>query len=127
MFRFLMILFFILLMVPSVSSGQSFRDHDEAVNKLMNKHIDAGKLKNSMPGFRVQIFFGSDRNEANRMKSEFLKLYPETGAYVVYHQPNFKLRVGDFKTRLQASEFLNEIQPAFPMGFLVKDDVRLPR
>ncbi len=93
----------------------------------MSKHIALGKTKNSMPGYRIQIFFGDNREEANQVKSNFLKVYPNVGAYLEYQQPNFKIRVGDFKTRLLATEFMNQIQGLFPMAFLVKDDVKLPR
>ncbi|MFM7079889.1 MAG: SPOR domain-containing protein [Bacteroidota bacterium] len=107
--------------------GQSYKNADGAVKALMSKHIALGKVRNSMPGYRVQIFFGDKREDANLVKSDFLKVYPNVGAYLVYQQPNFKIRVGDFKTRLLATEFLNEIQGKFPMAFLVQDDVKLPR
>ncbi|MEY3342636.1 MAG: hypothetical protein RL090_320 [Bacteroidota bacterium] len=107
--------------------GQSYKSSDGAVRALMSKHIALGKTKNSMPGYRIQIFFGDKRDDANLVKSDFLKVYPNVGAYLVYQQPNFKIRVGDFKTRLLATEFLNEIQGKFPMAFLVQDNVKLPR
>jgi hypothetical protein len=107
--------------------GQSYKSSDGAVRALMSKHIALGKTKNSMPGYRIQIFFGDKRDDANLVKSDFLKVYPNVGAYLVYQQPNFKIRVGDFKTRLLATEFLNEIQGKFPMAFLVQDEVKLPR
>ena len=107
--------------------GQSYKSSDGAVRALMSKHIALGKTKNSMPGYRIQIFFGDKREDANLVKSDFLKVYPNVGAYLVYQQPNFKIRVGDFKTRLLATEFLNEIQGKFPMAFLVQDNVKLPR
>jgi hypothetical protein len=109
------------------AQGQSYKNVDGAVRTLMTKHIAIGKTRNSMPGYRVQIFFGDKREDANLVKSDFLKVYPNVGAYLVYQQPNFKIRVGDFKTRLLATEFLNEIQGKFPMAFLVQDNVKLPR
>ena len=33
----------------------------------------------------------------------------------------------NFKTKLQATEFLMQVRPLFPMSFLVKDNVKLPR
>jgi hypothetical protein len=105
----------------------SIRHYDEAVRGLMSKHIALGKARNAMPGYRVQIFFGDNREDANLIKSEFLRIYPNIGAYLVYQQPNFKIRVGDFKTRLLATEFLLEVQDKFPMAFLVKDNIKLPR
>lgn len=60
------------------------------------------------------------------MRSDFLQEYPEMGAYVIYQQPNFKVRVGDFKTRIEAAKFLTEMQTRFAMAFIVPDEVKLP-
>jgi hypothetical protein len=45
---------------------------------------------------------------------------------MTYQQPNFKIRVGDFKTRLEALKFLKEVQGLYSTAFIVKDDVKLP-
>ena len=79
-----------------------------------------------MPGFRVQVYFGPNRTKANEIKTDFLQLFPNTGAYLVYQQPNFKIRVGDFKTRLEAMKLLKEIQTLYSAAFIVKDEVKLP-
>ncbi len=104
----------------------SLRAQDSLVKVLMNRHVAINQVKKTMPGYRVQIFFGPQRTRANEVKTDFLQLYPDVGAYLVYHQPNFKIRVGDFKTRLEAMKFLNEIQPLYATAFLVKDEVMLP-
>jgi hypothetical protein len=48
------------------------------------------------------------------------------GAYIIYQQPNFKIRVGDFRTRLEAMKFLKELQLKYATAFIVRDDVKLP-
>ena len=104
----------------------SLSTQDSLVRLLVNRHVAIGQAKKTMHGYRVQIHFGSQRAKANEVKADFLKIYPNMGAYLVYHQPNFKIRVGDFKTRLEAMKFLKEIQPLYSTAFLVKDEVRLP-
>lgn len=101
--------------------------HDSLVKLLMNRHIAINQAKNTMPGYRVQIYFGSQRTEANDVKENFTELYPDMSSYLIYHQPNFKIRVGDFKTRLEAMKFLKEIQARYATSFLVEDDVMLPK
>lgn len=117
----------LLFALPIKAFSQSFSSQNDAVNELMEKHIALGKARNAMPGYRVQIFFGDNREEANAIKSDFLRIHPNMGAYMVYQQPNFKIRVGDFKTRMSAMELLSEVQTRFPMAFIVKDFVKLPR
>ena len=80
----------------------------------------------SMPGYRVQIHYGNNRTKATEIKAEFLLTHPDISAYLIYQQPNFKVRLGDFKTRLQAQELLDKIIDDYPASFIVRDEVRLP-
>lgn len=123
----LYLFFFLLFFCPGKSSGQySMKTQDSLIKVLVNRHVAISQVHHSMPGYRVQIFFGPQRLKANEIKTEFLQNFPNTGAYLVYQQPNFKIRVGDFKTRLEAMKFLKEIQPLYSTAFLVKDEVKLP-
>ena len=99
---------------------------DSLATRLVEKHKKLNSAHQSMPGYRLQLYFGSDRNHATEMKTEFQHLYPKINAYVVYQQPNFKLRVGDFKSRLEVVKFLKEIQTVYTTAFIVQDDVKLP-
>ncbi len=79
-----------------------------------------------MPGFRIQIHFGSERNKAQEVRNDFISSFPETGAYLVYQQPNFKVRIGDFRTRLEATGFLKKLEARYKSAFIVPDEVKLP-
>ena len=80
-----------------------------------------------MPGFRVQVYYGSNRSKAIEIRTGFLKTSSGIPAYLIYQQPNFKVRLGDFKTRLEALELLEKMQLEFPGAFIVKDEVKLPQ
>ena len=103
----------------------SLKSQDSLIHQLVNRHIAINQAKRSMPGYRVQIYFGQNRTKATEVKTDFLQLFPKTGAYLVYQQPNFKIRVGDFKDRLEALKFLKEIQSLYAAAFIVKDEVKL--
>lgn len=100
--------------------------NNERANLLVEKHKKINVLKRTMPGYRIQIYFGDQRQQAFILKSAFQTVYPETPAYVVYQQPHFKVRVGDFKTRLEAMGFLIKMEGAFEQAFIVQDEVKLP-
>ena len=36
------------------------------------------------------------------------------------------MRLGDFKTRLEAMKLLDEVRHDYPQAFIVKDEVKLP-
>lgn len=78
-----------------------------------------------MDGYRVQIYFG-DRTIAQEKRGAFVRSNPEVGAYLSYLAPNFRLRVGDFRTRLEAEKLKKEIARNFPGCYIVKDKIELP-
>lgn len=78
-----------------------------------------------MEGYRVQIFFGS-RADAQKMRGEFLREYPDIPVYISYLAPNFRLRVGDFRTKMESERLKKEIQDDYPGCYIVKDEIQLP-
>lgn len=102
---------------------------DERIGNLLEKEIEINKAKGTIKGFRVQIYYGSgaeSRTLARKVQSDFIKQYPDTPSYLIFQSPNFKIRVGDFRTKLEAEKFLLEIKASFENAFIVKDDIALP-
>jgi hypothetical protein len=77
-------------------------------------------------GYRVQVFYGLDRREAFNEQNRFKSLYPNLRSYITYKEPNYYLRVGDFKTRLEAQDLLTELRPNFPTLFIFREKINLP-
>ena len=99
----------------------------ESIDKLMLKHVSINAETETIQGYRIQIHFGGEREKAKSIKTKFLQQFPEMPAYEIYQQPNFKVRVGDFRTRLEAQKFMNQIASSFPSSFIVSDDIHLPK
>jgi hypothetical protein len=121
MYRILLLL----LISPFITEAQ-VNTNDSLARKLVERHKLVNAAKKSMPGYRIQIYFGNDRIKAQEMRTEFIKFIPDEAAYLIYQQPNFKVRVGDFRTRLEAAGFLKQINSSFPNAFIVPDEVKLP-
>jgi hypothetical protein len=77
-------------------------------------------------GYRVQVFYGSDRREVFSQQARFNGLYPSQNTYITYKQPNYYLRVGDFRTRLDAQRFMNELRSEFPTLFIFREKINAP-
>ncbi len=78
-----------------------------------------------LKGYKVQVFFG-ERNRANGIKAEFEISYPTTPADVTYLAPNFRVRVGNFRSNLDAERFLREIKGVYSNAYIVPDEIDLP-
>jgi len=92
---------------------------DSRVDKLNETYKNSYKLK----GFRVQIYSGNKKQPANQARSTFLRLYRKKIAHMDYEQPYYKVRVGDFRTKLEALNFKNELTKHFPNCFIVNDEI----
>ena len=98
---------------------------DKKIDELMLKHAEINS-KAPIKGYRVKIHFGSDKAKAKEVKAKFILKFPGVSAYEKYDQPNFNIRVGDFRTKLEAYKFLKEVQLEFPSSFIVQDEIELP-
>lgn len=101
---------------------------DERLTKMsgfMGRPVDE-ELSVRLKGFRVQLFFDNDKDLVNQRKADFMAKYPKTPLYVDYLAPNFRLRAGDFRTRLQAEELQFEIREMFPDAIVVEEWIELP-
>ena len=101
---------------------------DKRMNELVLKHVLINEArKEKMRGFRVQIHFGPEKAKAMEVKTKFTAEYHNTAAYLDYQQPYFKIRVGDFRTKLEAYKLLQDISFDFPGAFIVSDNIELPK
>ncbi len=102
---------------------------DPRVEKLLSWHIENNKVTNKIEGYRVEIFFSSDadaKENALKKKVEFLSIYPDYPVHVIYVSPNFRVRVGDFRTKNEALKLYKEIKNTYPVAFIVADQIDFP-
>ncbi len=130
------IFWFILLFVPALAvMGQAtpvketYIQQDEKVDEVLKAFREHNR-RSGINGFRVQIYTDSGNRSklrTDRVKAEFDAKYPQIRSYISYDEPYYKLRVGDFRTRLDAQRFLNEISSTYLSAILVVDRINFPR
>ena len=77
-------------------------------------------------GYRLLIYFNQDKSLAQQQKAHFMSLYPEHSAYIDYLAPNYRVRVGNFRTKLEAEALKAELLAVFPTAIVIKDKIQLP-
>jgi len=70
-------------------------------------------------GFTIQVYGGDNRTVARNYKSDLLRNFPETKPKMVFEQPNYKVRVGSYYSRLEAQHFFIEVKEVFPKAILI--------
>lgn len=123
------LLFFgLMLLLSQIALAQDKKNISTPVtlDSLVYKNIQKHKAEQTLDGFRVQLFSSADRNSANALRTKFKTEYPEVPAYLVYQQPYFKVRVGDFRNQIEAQLFYLELQKNYGQLLIVPDKINLP-
>lgn len=113
---------------PGTVSIEKDPDIDVLIaRRLELKREEAGTTRVTAEGYRVQIFSGADREKTYQEQARFKAQYPSLNTYISYTQPNYKIRVGDFRTRLEAEKFMNQIRKSYPTLFIFQERINFPR
>ena len=127
---------FFFINIAFAQKGEVVVIKDPLIDSLIAKRVDvyrtSGEVKIGKPivssyGYRVQIFYGSDRREVFNQQARFRTLYPRLNTYLIYKEPNYYVRVGDFRTRLEAQRLMSEIRPTFPTLFIFREKINAPQ
>ena len=52
--------------------------------------------------------------------------YPGVKVYRTFESPNFKVSVGDFRTKDEALRLFNELKILYPTAFIIKENINYP-
>ena len=78
-------------------------------------------------GYRIQLFFDSDKKMVDNARLKFIESFPKVETYVIYNAPNYLLKVGNFRTHLEAEKIKISIDRDFPTNYIIKELINLPR
>jgi hypothetical protein len=78
-------------------------------------------------GYRVQFFSGANRKDAFNAQNRFQQMHPELRTYINYKEPNFKVKGGDFRSRLEASKIVQELKGIFSPLYIISEKINLPK
>ena len=100
------------------------------VRQAVSRQVEANKgPEGAVDGYRIRIYFDNkqkSREESQEVMARFKALHPGYNVYLKFNNPNFKVTVGDFRTKVDAQIALKEIIKAFPSAFIVKEKMRFP-
>lgn len=102
---------------------------DPKIDIVVDKQKEICSADNTIDGFRVQIFMGSGNDapdEAREVMKAFSEEFPLVPAYLVFGQPYYRVRVGDFRTRIEAEKLHLILKEKYPKAFVTADKIQLP-
>ena len=96
--------------LPVTARLNTVLDTAAAHNRATLKYIE---------GFTIQVYGGNNRAVAKDYQLDIIRNFPEVESKMVFEQPNYKVRIGQYYTRLEAQEFFTEVRGVFPRAILI--------
>ena len=100
------------------------------VENLLKMQIANNRLQEGIPGYRIQIFSDSRqtaRQRAEDIRRDFMRTFPDIEAYLKHDTPNFKIFVGNFRTKDEALRERKKIEKIFPGAFIVSSTIEIEK
>ena len=117
----------IFFMIISISSTTLFGQNGSIKINQSNKLDSIIKLKKELnskiQNLRIQIYSG-DRDNAEQTIQEFIEIFNDSTADVIYETPNYKVWVGNYYTQLEADKRLVEIRKKFRSAFIFRPELQ---
>jgi len=95
--------------------GQVKIEQDQNINKLLEYKKDLS----TVDLYKIQVYQGN-RSGAETAKSKFESTYDEWPISMEYETPNYKIWVGNFRSRLEADKALIKIKKNYTNAFIFK-------
>lgn len=98
--------------------------------KLMDfsKKVMYNYAHNKMWGYKILCFSKTGNHSKSAAYSAYSRLqdlYPEEKVYISYEAPYFKVKIGNFRDRIRAYSFLENIKKNFPLAFIVREEIEI--
>lgn len=96
---------------------------NEKVDFVLDSIDRLNGLRRFIEGYTIQIYSGQNREDANNTKKKMVEEVPELTANLQYIQPKFRVRVGNYFTKLEAQKDLMRLKPIFPNAILIPEKI----
>lgn len=101
------------------------------INKRLEAVLDTLHKQNKairyISGFRIQLYVGNVRQEADNAKSYIYQQFPDLNPYVSYSQPTYRVKAGDFMYRSDAEQYLELIKEQYSSAVVLADRVEIKK
>ena len=109
---------------PGVTVNQS-----RAMRTAFDSYVSSNASK-KLTGYRIRVYYDNGQNARNRSEAiarSISNAYPGMGVYRTFDSPNFKVTVGDFRTKDEALKVYHALKATYPTALILKETINYPR
>jgi len=111
---------------PTQLSGEVVKGNNDlhyAINSTLHPILDSiasqRLYQNTIKGFSIQVYSGTDRLLAREYLGEIIDTYPGEFTLLDFNQPYFKVTVGKYFNQLNAHVLLMDLKSKYPGSIIV--------
>jgi hypothetical protein len=112
------------LMGPGVTVNQS-----RTLRNAFDQYVSANASKR-MTGYRIRVYYENGQNARGRSEAiarTISATYPGLGVYRTFESPNFKVCVGDYRTKDDALRMYHALKAQYPTALILRETINYPR
>ena len=94
-------------------------NQDPKFEQLLNEKRKINASISVNDSYKIQIFSGKSE-DAKKTLSDFKQEFKNIDGTIIFNTPNYKVMVGNFKSRIEAERNLIEIKRRYKNVFLIK-------
>jgi hypothetical protein len=102
-------------------------NQDKAIDNLLRKYIESNIQKTTITGYRICIFSesrqGIAKTKAGETRTKFIANYPGYEASIRYERPDWRVFVGNFRSRTDAFRLKKQIESMFPNAYILETQI----
>ena len=99
--------------------GKTSVSVDPKIDQLLKekRKLNTGLFLNE--GYKIQIFYGNSE-ESKKKLQEFKKEFKDLDGTIIFNSPNYKVWIGNFKTRIEVERAMVDIKKKYPTALIIK-------
>ncbi|ELR69920.1 hypothetical protein C900_04443 [Fulvivirga imtechensis AK7] len=74
-------------------------------------------------GFTIQVYSGTNSEQARITRGKIFSLIPEADPVLKFDEPNFKVKVGKFYSRIEAQKTYAKLKGEFPKAIIIPERI----
>ena len=99
--------------------NKTYLVQDPKIEQLLKERRKMNVFSQPIEGYKIQIFYGNS-DESRKKLQEFKREFQDFEGTIVYTNPNYKVWIGNFETRLEAEKAILEIKKKYLTALLIK-------
>ncbi|MBL3654941.1 SPOR domain-containing protein [Fulvivirga sediminis] len=98
-------------------------DVTKPLNNVLDEIDDLRSNTRYIDGFTIQVYSGTNREDARLARGKVFSVLPESNPSLKFDEPNFKVKVGKYYSKLEAQKPYAQLKKRFPGALIIPERI----